>query len=133
MTDLTGLIEKLEGAEAGSWKLDAAVFEAFGYEVKIFPVGAVTKILAYPPSGPKKCEPRKMLVSRSLDAALALVEERGEDPLYLLQEANLSLQEKTILHDADPTVQMLTLEVLIALCRALQSTARFDGDDEETV
>jgi hypothetical protein len=76
MTNLNDLIERLEKAEAGSRELDADIFRSLGYKVKMLghkgPLAG--RFLAYPPDGPDRCEPARLAVTSSLDAAIALVE-----------------------------------------------------------
>ena len=145
-TDLAGLIEKLEGAEGGSRELDADVFCALGYTVKTFEVGPALKVIAYPPDGPQRCEVGKTHVTTSLDAALALVEERlGADVIYHMGRIPPSLIEQgdtghgyyfdlpeaehvSSPNDIHATGHTLALAAITALCRALQSdTVKGEG------
>ena len=73
MTNAHELIERLEAGETGR-AIDADVFRHFGYTVKVMEGFGGDKFLAYPPDGPQRCEPARLSVSTSLDAAIALVE-----------------------------------------------------------
>ena len=74
MTDMTtDLVKRLEAGETGR-EIDAEVFRHFGYTIKMIEGFGGGKFLAYPPDGPERCEPARLAVSTSLDAAVALVE-----------------------------------------------------------
>ena len=67
------VVARLEAGETGR-AIDADVFRVFGYTVKVLEGFGGDKFLAYPPDGPQRCEPARLAVATSLDAALALLE-----------------------------------------------------------
>lgn len=72
----TDLLKRLESGETGR-EIDAEVFRHLGYTVKMiapFAGSAGGRFLAYPPNGPERCEPARLAITTSLDAAVALVE-----------------------------------------------------------
>lgn len=98
MTTTTDLVKRLEAGETGR-EIDAEVFRHFGYTIKMIEGFGGGKFLAYPPDGPERCEPARLAVSTSLDAAVALVER-------ILPEAEWNIwpvREKGICHATIPS------------------------------
>jgi hypothetical protein len=75
------LITRLREAEGRDLELEAEIWEHFGYRIKKLNVGTRPgAYLAYPTDGrPERCQPAKLAIMSSLDAALALVAEVLKD------------------------------------------------------
>ena len=145
MSDFTAIIEKLEGSEAGSGWLDAHVFcELFAGDRSyveqspfngvwcVYEVSRVTgraSLFEWPPRLNRHRNP-----TTSLDAALALVEERLPGCLWQIEGnvaeiyeppfeywASISEHGKIRGYSGLGAAHSPALALIIALCRALQS------------
>lgn len=141
MPDLVELIAKLKGAEAGSRELDAFIATEFAGFRDVFEDGVLFEGRHgyYTFEGDEKNHPLPAF-STSLGAALALVEEKLPGWEWLVRSNAYAMiwTPKDWAAETDRSAECRSaanpaLALLIALCRALQETARFDGDDEEGV
>jgi hypothetical protein len=120
------LIEALERGETGR-EIDADVFRVFGYTVKVLegPGHLMQgRFLAYPPEGPQRCEPARLAVSTSLDAAVALCERVRPGTRWLMDSlGHVKLQppESAVYYSEAPTPSAALLAALLKATDALRA------------